>query len=247
MYKLSILLITAVFCYGCNSTKINTMDASSALLTSQEQKDGWKLLFDGKTTNGWHGYGKQTVPKIWKAENGTLRLDAASRKNFTTDEGGDIVTDDEFDNFHLKLEWKISRKGNSGIMFYVHEDTAKYNRPYFTGPEMQVLDNDGNADAKIFKHKAGDLYDLIPSTKDATKPVGEWNQVEIISNNGKLDFYLNGEHNVSTTMWDDNWRSMIAASKFKAWPAFGTFKKGKIDLQDHGDDVWFRNIKIKRL
>ncbi len=247
MYKLSVLLITAVFCYGCNSTKINTMDASSALLTSQEQKDGWKLLFDGKTTNGWHGYGKQTVPKIWKAENGTLRLDAASRKNFTTDEGGDIVTDDEFDNFHLKLEWKISRKGNSGIMFYVHEDTAKYNRPYFTGPEMQVLDNDGHADAKIFKHKAGDLYDLIPSTKDATKPVGEWNQVEIISNNGKLDFYLNGEHNVSTTMWNDNWRNMIAASKFKAWPAFGTFKKGKIDLQDHGDDVWFRNIKIKRL
>ena len=247
MYKLSILLITAVFCYGCNSTKINTMDASSALLTKQEQKDDWKLLFDGKTTNGWHGYGKQTVPKIWKAENGTLRLDAASRKNFTTNEGGDIVTDDEFDNFHLKLEWKISRKGNSGIMFYVHEDTAKYNRPYFTGPEMQVLDNDGHADAKIFKHKAGDLYDLIPSTKDATKPVGEWNQVEIISNNGKLDFYLNGEHNVSTTMWNDNWRNMIAASKFKAWPAFGTFKKGKIDLQDHGDDVWFRNIKIKRL
>ncbi|MEJ7823398.1 MAG: DUF1080 domain-containing protein, partial [Chitinophagaceae bacterium] len=201
MYKLSVLLITAVFCYGCNSTKINTMDASSDLLTREEQKDGWKLLFDGKTTNGWHGYGKQTVPKIWKAENGTLRLDAASRKNFTTDEGGDIVTDDEFDNFHLKLEWKISRKGNSGIMFYVHEDTAKYNRPYFTGPEMQVLDNDGHADAKIFKHKAGDLYDLIPSTKDATKPVGEWNQVEIISNNGKLDFYLNGEHNVSTTMW----------------------------------------------
>jgi len=247
MYKLSLLLIAAVLCYGCSSTKMNTMDASSELLTRQEQKDGWKLLFDGKTTNGWHGYGKQTVPKIWKAENGTLRLDAASRKNFTTNEGGDIVTDEEFDNFHLKMEWKISPKGNSGIMFYVHEDTAKYNRPYFTGPEMQVLDNDGHADAKIFKHKAGDLYDLIPSTKDATKPVGEWNQVEIISNNGKLDFYLNGEHNVSTTMWDDNWRSMIAGSKFKAWPAFGTFKKGKIDLQDHGDDVWFRNIKIKRL
>lgn len=112
---------------------------------------------------------------------------------------------------------------------------------------MQVLDNIGHKDGKIHKHKAGDLYDLIPSTTDASKPVGEWNQVEIISNNGKLDFYLNSQHIVSTTMWDDNWRKMIAASKFNQWPDFGTFKKGRIDLQDHGDDVWFRNIKIKKL
>lgn len=247
MSKIYFILVALIFLYGCNSTKINSMNSSSSMLSQREKNEGWQLLFDGQTTNGWHGYGRQTVPKAWKAENGILHLDAASKKNYTTNEGGDIVTDEEFDNFDLKLEWKISKNGNSGIMFYVKEDTLKYERPYFTGPEMQVLDNTGHADAKIYKHKAGDLYDLIPSTKDVTKPVGEWNQVEVIANNGKLDFYLNGEHTVNTTMWDDNWRKMIAASKFKAWPDFGTFKKGRIDLQDHGDEVWFRNIKIKRL
>jgi hypothetical protein len=174
-------------------------------------------------------------------------MDAASKKSYTTNEGGDIVTDQDFDNFDLKLEWKISKNGNSGIMFYVHEDTLKYKSPYNTGPEMQVLDNTGHPDAKIYKHRAGDLYDLIASSKEVVKEPGDWNQVEIVANKGKLDFYLNGAHTVSTTLWDDNWRSMIANSKFASMPDFGTFKSGKIDLQDHGDDVWFRNIKIKKL
>lgn len=220
------------------------MNKSSVTLTQQEINEGWKLLFDGYTTNGWHGYGKPTVPAAWTAANGILHLEATSKRNSTND-GGDIVTNEEYDNFDLKLEWKISKNGNSGIIFYVIEDTTSYKHPYITGPEMQVLDNIGHADAKNHKHKAGDLYDLIASKKDATNPVGEWNQAEIIANNGKLDFYLNGVHIVSTTMWDDNWRKMIAGSKFKAWPAFGTFKKGKIDLQDHSDEVWYRNIKIK--
>ena len=246
MYRLNIFLfITAIFC-GCKSTKITSMNAAQNTLSAKENNNGWQLLFDGQTTNGWHTYGKKTAGKIWKIEDGALHLDAASKKTFTT-EGGDIVTDEEFDNFDLQLDWKISKNGNSGIIFYVKEDTVKYKQSYQTGPEMQVLDNDGHPDGKIFKHKAGDLYDLIASSKDATKPVGEWNHVEIIANHGKLDFYLNGEHTVSTTMWDDNWRKMIADSKFKAWPDFGTYKKGRIDLQDHGDDVWFRNIKIRKL
>jgi hypothetical protein len=112
---------------------------------------------------------------------------------------------------------------------------------------MQVLDNAGHKDAQINKHRAGDLYDLIASTKEAQKPAGEWNHVEIISNNGKLDFFLNSVQIVSTTLWDDHWKTLIANSKFKDMPGFGTFKKGKIALQDHGDSVWFRNIKIKRL
>lgn len=244
-------ILFAIFFYGCHSSKINTMPASSnnsaAMLSQQEKDQGWQLLFDGHTTNGWHGYGKSAVPKAWKVEDGVLHMDAESKKSYTTDEGGDIVTDRDFDNFDLKLEWKISKNGNSGIMFYVHEDTLKYKSPYNTGPEMQVLDNAGHPDAKIFKHRAGDLYDLIPSSKEVVKPFGEWNHVEIVANRGKLDFYLNGEHTVSTTMWDDNWRKMIANSKFASMPDFGTFKSGKIDLQDHGDDVWFRNIKIKKL
>lgn len=246
MYRIIALLFAVVFFSSCKSTKVSSMNGAQNTLSSKEQNKGWQLLFDGQTTNGWHTYGKQTAGRVWKAEDGVLHLDAASKKNYTN-EGGDLVTNDEYDNFDLQLDWKISKNGNSGVMIYVKEDATKYGEPYFTGPEMQILDNAGHPDGKIYKHHAGDLYDLIASPKDASKPVGEWNHAEIIANNGKLDFYLNGEHTVSTTMWDDNWRKMVAASKFKAWPDFGTFKQGRIDLQDHGNDVWFKNIKIKRL
>ena len=249
MYKLFFFLSVVIFFSNCHTTKVNSVNTS--ILTRQEKNEGWQSLFDGQTMKGWHGYGKKVVPKAWKAENGVIHLDAASKKNYATEEGGDIVTDEEFDNFDLKMEWKISQNGNSGIIFYVKEayaqDTLTYKNSYYTGPEMQVVDNIGHKDGKIYKHKAGDLYDLLASTKESPKLFGEWNQAEIIANQGKLDLYLNGEHVVGTTMWDDNWRQMIAGSKFKQWRDFGTFKKGRIDLQDHGDEVWYRNIKIKRL
>ena len=206
--------------------------------------DGWISLFDGKTTAGWHTYNKTGIGNAWKVEDGTLHLDAAAKKTQSA-VGGDIVTDEEFENFHLTYDWKISPNGNSGVIFYSKED-PQYSAMWHTGPEMQVLDNNGHPDAKITKHRAGDLYDLI-TAQEAVKPVGEWNTAEIVANKGKLDFYLNGQHTLSTTMWDDNWRNLIANSKFKNMPAFGTIKKGRIGLQDHGDDVWFRNIRIKRL
>lgn len=212
---------------------------------------GWISLFDGKTLHGWHTYGKTTTGKSWKVENGTIHLDASAKNGYQSAEGGDIVTNDEFENYDLKLEWKISEKGNSGIIFYVHEDPAKFHETWNTGMEMQILDNGtptrlGHSDAKLYTHRAGDLYDLLAS-KEAVKPLGEWNEVEIVCNHGKLDFYMNGVHSLSTTMWDKTWREMIAISKFKDMPGFGTYKKGKIALQDHGNDVWFRNIKIKKL
>jgi hypothetical protein len=112
---------------------------------------------------------------------------------------------------------------------------------------MQVLDNAAHPDAKINKHMAADLYDLISSNPQTVKPAGEWNAVEIIANNGSLEFHLNGTKVLGTTMWDDNWKKMVASSKFKEWPDFGTYKKGRIALQDHGDKVWYRNIKIKKM
>jgi hypothetical protein len=112
---------------------------------------------------------------------------------------------------------------------------------------MQVLDNAGHADAKIIKHRAGDLYDLISSSSEPVKPAGQWNTAEITANKGKLDFYLNGQHIINTRMWDDNWKQMVAGSKFKAMPDFGKFTKGRIALQEHGDQVWYKNIKIKKL
>jgi len=234
---------------GCTTVKPSTQVTSNTMntLTDEQRKDGWKLLFDGNTTGGWHKYGGGPAGSAWKIADGTLYLDITDKKNGKIVDGGDIITDKKFKNFHLKLEWKISPAGNSGIMFYVNEDTATYKRPYETGPEMQVLDNGGHPDAKIPKHRAGDLYDLIACSKETVKPVGEWNLAEIKCVNGELDFYLNGENVVTTMLWDDAWTKMVAASKFKQWPGFGTFRKGRICLQDHDDAVWYRNIMIKKL
>jgi len=203
--------------------------------------DGWESLFDGKTTKGWHTYGKPTVNTRWKIADNTLYMDTAAT------EGGDIVTDKEYSNFDLKLEWKISPNGNSGIIFYVHEDAAKYKETYKTGLEMQVLDNDGHPDGKIPKHRAGDLYDLIKSSSEPVKAVGEWNQAEIICNKGKLELKLNNVTVVSTQLWNDDWKKLISGSKFKNMPNWGTFTSGKIALQDHGNLVSYRNIMIKKL
>ncbi|MEN2416304.1 3-keto-disaccharide hydrolase [Flavobacterium mesophilum] len=203
---------------------------------------GFKPLFDGKTTKGWHSYGKQTAGAGWKVEDGVLHFDPQAAKN---GEGGDLVTNAAFANFHLKLDWKVAPKSNSGIIFYVNENPVIYQNTYSTGLEMQVLDNDGHPDGKIMKHRSGDLYDLIQSKSEPVKPVGEWNTAEIISKNGKLTLILNGVIVVETMLWDDNFKKLITGSKFAGWPDFGTFKKGKIALQDHGDNVWYRNIMIK--
>ena len=239
----------AFFLAACNSQNNNSNKEAmqSDSTPTAPTNDGWITLFDGTSTNGWHKYGGGPVGSAWKIADGTLYLDSTEKQNGTIKNGGDLSTDEEFENFDLKLEWKISKGGNSGIMFCVNEDTTKYKKPYETGPEMQVLDNDGHPDGKIKKHRAGDLYDLISSSKETVKPVGEWNQVEIKLLNGKLDFFLNGENEVSTTMWDDSWNKLVANSKFKTMPGFGTFKKGHINLQDHDCMVWYRNIMIKRL
>jgi len=222
-------------------TGSNSIQPNNSIIAASSKQDGWQTLFDGKTTKGWHSYGKTTVGSAWKVTDGALYLDNTNK------DGGDLVTDGEYENFDLKLEWKISKNGNSGIIINIHEDPAKYKETYRTGPEIQVLDNDGHSDGKIIKHRAGDLYDLIKSSSEPVKPVGEWNQVEIISNNSKLQIFVNGVNVVTTTMWDNNWKQLIAGSKFKDMPDFGTFKSGKIALQDHGNAVWYRNIQIKKL
>lgn len=232
------LLAGAAALQGCSQKSMTTGQ-------SQVGSGKWTSLFDGKSTNGWHTYGKSYAGTAWKVENTTLMLDPTVARE--TNQRGDLITDKEYENFHLQLEWKIAEGGNSGIIFLVNEDFEKYKNTYNTGPEMQVLDNDKHADAKIIKHRAGDLYDLISSSKETVKPVGEWNKAEVIANKGKLDLYLNGTNVVSTTMWDDNWKQMLSKSKFSKMPGFGIFKKGKIALQDHGDKVWYRNIKIKEL
>lgn len=244
MYKLALVALVTITISSCNSAK-EAMTENK--LTTEEKSDGWKLMFDGKTTKGWHKYGGNPVGSAWKVKDGELYLDTTIKENWQIKDGGDIVSDEEYENFHLKLEWNIAKNGNSGIIFYINEDKSKYKWPWETGPEMQILDNNGHPDAKIIKHRAGDLYDLITVSKETVRPPGEWNLAEIKCLNGKLDFYLNGENVISTTLWDDAWKKLVAGSKFKNMPGFGTYKKGRIGLQDHGDKVRFRNIKIKQL
>ena len=247
MKKFIPVILASVIFISCGSSKNSMKSGSQNTLSSKEQNEGWQLLFNGKNTDGWHNYGHQNVGDEWKVQDGAIHLDASAKNK----EGGDLVTKDEYANFDLKMDWKISEKGNSGIIFYIHDDPAKYRETYVTGLEMQVLDNgtpirEGQPDGKLYTHRAGDLYDLLAS-KEVVKPLGEWNQVEIKCLNGKLDFYMNGEHTLSTTLWDDYWKKMVAISKFRRMPDFGTFKSGKIALQNHDHDVWFRNIKIRRL
>jgi hypothetical protein len=205
---------------------------------------GWNSLFDGKSKKGWHIYRGEATGESWQVEDGILMFVPINKPGVKT--GGDLTTDEEYENYHLSLEWKISEGGNSGIIFGVKEDSM-YKKSYLTGMEMQVLDNNKHADAKIIKHRAGDLYDLISSSKETVKAVGEWNQAEVIYNNNTLQLILNGETVVSTTVGDENWDKLVAGSKFRTMKGFGTFRKGRIVLQDHGDKVWYRNIKLKQL
>lgn len=241
---LTIALAFMLFHLQINANPIPKKDISGS---TDQKKGGWVSLFDGKTKNGWHIYSNdQGNGSNWKVQDGTLAYIPYPDKTSKIRRGGDLVTDNEYENYHFSVEWKISEGGNSGIIFSVNE-APEFEHTYHTGMEMQVLDNDKHADAKINKHRAGDLYDLISSSKETVKPVGEWNLAEVVYNKGELKLYLNGVNVVSTTVGDENWNKMVAGSKFKDMPGFGKSAKGRIALQDHGNAVWFRNIKIKEL
>ena len=239
MQKITIITALAVTMLFSAPSKSNTP-------TVPKQEKGWIQLFDGKSLKGWHNYGNKPASAVWTVQDGVIFYDKSKREKGLKI-SNDLVTDKEFENFHFKYDWKLSPNGNSGLIFWVQEDSTKHKQTYHTGPEMQVLDNDGHSDGKINKHRAGNLYDLVAGKEGAVKPVGEWNTAEIIANKGKLEFILNGVSVLTTVYGDDNWKQMIAGSKFKEWPEFGTVFKGHFALQDHGNDVWFRNIMIKKL
>ncbi len=218
-------------------------------LTEQEKTDGWQLLFDGTTSTGWRSYKKTTFPTGWQIVDGTMYCKASGRGEAGAEEGGDIIYDKKYKNFHLKLEWKISEGGNSGI-FYLGQETQDY--IWKTAPEMQVLDNVKHPDAQAGKdgnRQAGSLYDLIPAKPQNAKPVGEWNSAEIKVYEGTVWHYQNGEVVVEYHLWTPEWNKLVAGSKFpglnKNWAKVAA--EGFIGLQDHGNDVWYRNIKMKEL
>ena len=218
-------------------------------LSEAEAADGWVLLFDGETSEGWRGYKKDHFPSGWQLEDGTIKCDGSGRGEAGSEDGGDIIYDKQFQNFTLSLEWKISEGGNSGI-FYL--GTEEFDVIYKSAPEMQVLDNEKHPDAKLGtdgNRMAGSLYDLIPAKPQNAKPVGEWNQVEITVYKGTVIHKQNGVNVLEYHLWTPEWKEMVANSKFPSlspdWANIAS--KGYIALQDHGDDVWFRNIKIKEL
>lgn len=237
------VLLVCILIGGLNSF---SQSAASNTLTDNEKKAGWKLLFDGQTLSGWHNYKSDKIGPAWKISEGALYLDATNKKDWQTMGGGDLITKDEFENYEFSVDWKIEPCGNSGIIFNVVED-PKYDYVWKTGPEMQVLDNTCHPDAKIVKHRAGNLYDLIASKTESVHSAGEWNTAKIISNKGHLELWLNEVKQVETEMFTPEWEAMVKESKFKTAADFGKARKGHIALQDHGNQVWYKNIKIREL
>jgi hypothetical protein len=206
-------------------------------LTAEEKCQGWRLLFDGKTANGWVGWKQDRMPAGWQVQDGTLAR---------VEKAGDIVTTESPGDFELALEWKISEAGNSGVFFRV-TDECRFT--WQSGHEMQIIDNDRHPDGRNPMTMVGSCYALYPpkDNRDWTVPVGEWNKVRIVAKGNHIEYWLNGERIVAFDIRSDDWTRRIAASKFRQFPNFGLAPKGRIALQDHGNLVWFRNIKIRPL
>lgn len=225
-------------------TANQTEASSESMLTEAEKKEGWKLLFDGKSVEGWRAYKKgEDEPTGWVVEDGML----------TTPGGkGDIITVDQYDNFEIAFEWKVEPKGNSGVIYMVKEGDSP--RTYESGPEYQIIDDEGyvinasNPSEKLTdKQKTGANYDIDPPSQQVAKPAGEFNQSGIIVNKGHVEHWLNGTKVVEYQLGSDEWKAKVKNSKFSKMKDYGTSEKGHIALQDHGNQVWFKSIKIRPL
>ena len=254
-----IALLAAVITYGCEQpgakqeqkeTKSETVEKEAApnTLSQSEVDEGWVLLFDGTSADQWRGYLKDSFPDHgWAVEDGVLKVLGSGRGE--AGGGGDIITKKKYRNFEFSVDWKISEGGNSGI-FYLAQEIP--DEPIWkSSPELQLLDNERHPDAKLGvdgNRTAGSLYDLIPGDTSLVNPAGEWNTSRVMVYKGTVVHYMNGEPVVEYHLWTDDWKNMVKNSKFKNYDEFlNTAEEGFIGLQDHGDEVWFRNIKIKEL
>lgn len=218
-------------------------------LSKTEMDEGWILLFDGETTENWHNYGEAGVGPAWRVKDDALTLQVAQRAGNKVKGGGDLLTDQVIEgDFELKIDWKISRLGNSGIFLFVNESPA-YEQIYLTGLELQVSDNGLYEDAEESYHTklAGDLYGLSAGKRQAVSPLGEWNQMRVIFKEKRLQVYLNDEHIHDVDLNSPEWKAAMAESVLKSSPLSQGEFNGRIGLQDWGSQVWFRNIKIRPL
>lgn len=221
---------------ACQSTNTATQSATMNTLTPQEQQAGWKLLFDGKSTAGWRNYKKQTVGPGWTVVDGIL---IRSGEN-----AGDIITTDKYRNFELALDWRVAEGGNSGILYRATEDNDYI---WQSAPEMQVLDDERHADGKSPLTSAGSNFALYPAPRGVVHPAGQWNSARIVVNGNHVEHWLNGQKLLEYELGSAEWKDRVAKSKFNAMPNYGKASEGYIGLQDHGDKVEFRNIRIRVL
>jgi hypothetical protein len=221
--------------------------AAPNTLSAAERAAGWKLLFDGKTTNGWRGFHADTFPALgWVVEDGAIKRLANVK---TPGAGGDIITTGEYGNFELALDWKLTAGGNSGLKYLIAEPPGTKGRSG-VGYEMQILDDERHPDAKAGvdgNRTAGALYDLIPPSTHAARPIGEWNEARLIVKRRHVEHWLNGQRIVQFEIGSPEMKALIAKSKYKDIQGFGDTTSGHILLQDHGDEVSFRNLKIRAL
>jgi len=219
----------------------DVVDPSANTLTDAEASNGWQLLFNGKNLDGWHIF-KGKASNTWSAENGLLHC--AGSTTDKSDLRGDLATDKEFDNFEFTADWKLSPQGNSGILYLVSED---FDASYLSGPEYQLIDDNNFPEKLEDWQKTGANYAMNPPLKMAAKPIGEWNTTKIIVNKGHVEHWLNGEKVADYELWTDEWKKHKAEGKWKDAEHYGSVKKGHIVFQDHGSEIWFKNVKVKQL
>ena len=244
MKKITIALMALALCVSCGtmeSSKDNT-------LTKQEKKDGWALLWDGKTSEGWRGAKLDAFPEHgWVIEDGVLKVmpgDGGESKN-----GGDIITTRLYRNFILKVDFKITEGANSGIKYFV-DPTLNKGTGSAIGCEFQILDDTRHPDAKLGvkgNRTLGSLYDLIPAPENKPFDINAWNTAMVIVQGNHVEHWLNDVKLLEYERNNQEWDALVAYSKYKNWPNFGNYEEGYILLQDHGDEVWYKNIKIKEL
>ncbi len=252
-----------------NTPAYTVLEKEQVDLTSfPKDADGYYVIFDGKNLgNGWRGYGRDTVPGRWVVEDGAIKFNGSGGGEAQTGDGGDLIFANKLKDFELELEWKVSKGGNSGIFFLAQEVMAKNDQGedqlqpiYISAPEYQVLDNANHPDAQLGKdgnRQSASLYDMIPAKPQNQNPAGEWNKAKILVYKGTVVHSQNGENVVEYHLWTPQWTELLQNSKFsqEKWPlAFellnnlgGENHEGYIGLQDHGDDVWYRNIRVKPL
>ncbi|MGN6511751.1 MAG: 3-keto-disaccharide hydrolase [Chitinophaga sp.] len=218
-----------------------TTEAQANVLTAEEQAAGWKLLFNGSNLDGWRIF-KNKPSNTWGVVDGTLHCTGSATDK--SDMRGDLITEEQFENFEFEADWKLSPQGNSGILYLV---TEEFDAPYKSGPEYQLIDDENFPEKLEDWQKSGANYAMNPPSKLAAKPIGEWNHTRIVVNKGHVEHWLNGEKVVDTQMWTPEWEKEKATGKWKDYKGYGTAKKGHICVQDHGAEIWFRNVKIKTL